>query len=292
MATAAQWIEGVRLRTLPAAISPVVAGTGVAFAAGFFDPTIAGLCLVVALSLQVGVNFANDYSDGIRGTDDDRVGPLRLVGSGAAKPTAVRTAAFGCFGVAAVAGVGAVVLTDHWWMLALGAAAIAAAWFYTGGRHPYGYAGFGEVFVFIFFGIVAVVGTTYLQADGVPLAAWWAAIVVGNLACAVLVANNLRDIDTDAQGGKRTLATRLGVEGTRLLYASLAISAMMAVVGVAFTSTTWALLGLVAAPLLAWTTVALVRGASGRRLVIVLKYTGLAELAAALGMATGMVIGR
>ncbi len=292
MATAAQWIEGVRVRTLPAAVAPVVAGTGVAYFSGVWDPLAAVLCLIVALALQVGVNFANDYSDGIRGTDDERVGPLRLVGSGAATPRQVKGAAFASFGVAAIAGVVLVALTGHWWLLAIGAAAIVAAWFYTGGKRPYGYAGFGEVFVFIFFGLVAVVATTYVQADVVPIAAWWAAIVVGNLACAVLVANNLRDIDTDVEVGKRTLATILGADGTRMLYASLAITAMMAVVGVALTTTVWALLGLLAVPLLGWTTFVLVRGASGRTLIAVLKYTGLAELASAVGLATGLVIGR
>ena len=161
MASLAEWVEGARPRTLPAAVSPVVAGTG---AAAFADSVVVGkalLTLLVALALQVGVNYANDYSDGVRGTDADRVGPLRLVGSGAASPPAVRTAAFGCFGVAAVAGL-VLAATSGWWLLAVGAVAIAAAWFYTGGSRPYGYRGLGEVFVFCFFGLVAVCGTTYV----------------------------------------------------------------------------------------------------------------------------------
>ncbi|WP_028709098.1 1,4-dihydroxy-2-naphthoate polyprenyltransferase [Propionicicella superfundia] len=291
MATAAQWIEGVRLRTLPAALSPVVAGTAVAYHAGAWDPLIAVGCLVVALALQVGVNFANDYSDGIRGTDAERVGPLRLVGSGAASPQAVKNAAFCCFGVASGAGLVVVERSGHWWLLAVGAACILAAWFYTGGRHPYGYAGLGEVFVFVFFGLVAVLGTVYVQSGGVPVAAWWAAVAVGNLACAVLVANNLRDIDTDIAAGKRTLATIMKDEGTRWLYASLAVTALVAVAGAALVTTPWALLGLAAAPLLGWTTVVIVRGALGRRLIGVLRLTGIAELVASVGLALGLVIG-
>jgi 1,4-dihydroxy-2-naphthoate octaprenyltransferase len=291
MATPAQWIEGVRLRTLPAALAPVVAGTGVAVHAGTWDPVAAGLCLVVALALQVGVNFANDYSDGIRGTDAERVGPLRLVGSGVAEPRVVKAAAFACFGLAAVAGVVLVVLGGEWWMLVVGAACILAAWYYTGGKHPYGYLGLGEVFVFVFFGLVAVAGTTYVQLGRVPVESWWAAVMVGNLACAVLVANNLRDIATDVAAGKRTLATILKDDGTRWLYASLAITSLIALAGVALLTTTLALIGLVAAPLLVWTTFTIVRGATGRRLVDVLRLTGIAELVASIGMAVGLVIG-
>ena len=169
MATPSQWLAGARPRTLPAAVSPVVAGSGAAYIAGHFGALVAVLCLVVALALQVGVNYANDYSDGIRGTDAVRVGPMRLVGSGAATPSAVKRAAFGSFGVAGVAGLAVVWLSGHWWLLIVGAAAILAAWFYTGGKHPYGYAGLGELMVFVFFGLVAVMGTTYVQSDRVTL---------------------------------------------------------------------------------------------------------------------------
>jgi 1,4-dihydroxy-2-naphthoate octaprenyltransferase len=290
MATATEWIEGVRLRTLPAAFAPVIAGTGVAWYVDAWRPAAAALCLVVAVALQIGVNFANDYSDGVRGTDDARVGPQRLVGSGAATPQAVRTAAFASFGVAAVAGVSLVVLTDQWWLLAVGALCILAAWFYTGGRKPYGYLGLGEVNVFVFFGLVAVCGTTYVQIGWVPLASLWAAFAVGFVACAVLVANNLRDIDTDIGVGKRTLATMLGDAGTRWLYVSLVVAALLSIAGAALATTPWALLGLIGALPLAWATATIVRGATGPRLVTVLKITGIAELLMAAGLATGWVL--
>ncbi len=198
--TPGQWLAGARPRTLPAAVSPVLAGTGIAAHAGGLGVAAAVLALVVSLALQVGVNYANDYSDGIRGTDRERVGPLRLVGSGLARPSAVRAAAFTAFGVAALAGLGLVLLTGHWWLLAVGAACVLAAWFYTGGRHPYGYAGLGEVFVFVFFGLVAVGGTVYVQLGRLNLPTWPTGVGVGALACAILVANNLRDLAGDAAG--------------------------------------------------------------------------------------------
>ncbi|MGC3994009.1 MAG: 1,4-dihydroxy-2-naphthoate polyprenyltransferase [Propionicimonas sp.] len=290
MANLAEWVEGARPRTLPAALSPVLAGSGVAWFADAFSPLLAGLALVVALALQIGVNFANDYSDGIRGTDADRVGPLRLVGSGVAEPRHVRDAAFACFGLAAVAGLVIVVLIAQWWLLAVGAAAIAAAWFYTGGSHPYGYLGLGEVFVFVFFGLVAVAGTVYVQVGSVPAAAWWAAVAIGSLACLILVANNLRDLDTDLTAGKRTLATRLGDAGTRRAFVGLVGLAVLGVVGVAATSSWWALLGLAMLPVLARPTMAVVRGVSGRDLIGVLKQTGLAELACAAGLFVGLLV--
>src|SRR5687768_13667892 len=174
-----------------------------------FRPLNAVLAALVALLLQVGVNYANDYSDGVRGTDENRVGPMRLVGSGAAAPGAVKTAAFVAFSVAAVAGL-ILAVTTAWWLVAVGVACIVAAWFYTGGTRPYGYAGLGELMVFVFFGLVAVVGTTYVQTETFELAALCAAVGIGALACAILVANNLRDIPTDREAGKRTLAVRLG----------------------------------------------------------------------------------
>jgi 1,4-dihydroxy-2-naphthoate octaprenyltransferase len=223
MATVAQWLSGARPRTLPAAIAPVAAGTGAAAALHRGGGVRAALALLVALALQVGVNFANDYSDGIRGTDDHRVGPFRLTGSGAAPPRTVRAAAMAAFALAGAAGAVLVALSGTWWLLAIGAGCVAAAWFYTGGRRPYGYAGFGEVSVFVFFGLVAVLGTTYTQARRISIPAVCAALGVGSLTCAILVANNLRDIPTDAASRKQTLAVRLGEARTRTLYTALLV---------------------------------------------------------------------
>ena len=291
-ATPAQWLEGARPRTLPAAISPVVAGTGVAAWAGGADLLAAVLALVVSLALQVGVNYANDYSDGIRGTDAVRVGPLRLVGSGLARPSTVRAAAFACFGVAALAGLVLVVVTGHWWLLAVGAASVLAAWYYTGGRRPYGYAGLGEVFVFVFFGLVAVCGTGYVQTGRVDVPLLLTAVWVGALTTAVLVANNLRDLAGDAAVGKRTLATRLGDRGTRLLYTGLVALAALGLVGVALLTTAWVLLALAPLALLVAPVRTVLAGARGRDLIAVLKATGLAGLGAALVSALVLVLVR
>jgi 1,4-dihydroxy-2-naphthoate octaprenyltransferase len=272
-------------------VSPVLAGTAVAVAVDEADVTKALLALVVALALQVGVNYANDYSDGIRGTDADRVGPLRLVGSGAAAPGAVKAAAFAAFGVAAVAGL-VLAATTAWWLVAVGALCIVAAWYYTGGSRPYGYAGLGEVVVFVFFGLVAVGGTAYVQTGGIDLATLYAAVGIGALACAILVANNLRDVPTDAVVGKRTLAVRLGEPRTRALYALLVGAALVALVGVALTIDRWVLLGLVflVPAVRAVRTVA--SGAVGRDLVPVLQLTGVAELLYGAGMLLGVLLGR
>jgi 1,4-dihydroxy-2-naphthoate octaprenyltransferase len=289
MATPAQWLEGARPRTLPAAVAPVLAGTGVA---AYTDQAVwwrAALALVVALALQVGVNFANDYSDGVRGTDAARVGPLRLVGSGAARPGTVKRAAFAAFGVAAAAGL-ALAAATAWWLLAVGLASVVAAWFYTGGRAPYGYRALGEVMVFVFFGLVAVVGTTYVQTRTAPWPAWASGVGVGALACAILVANNLRDIPTDRLAGKRTLAVVLGDPRTRVLYGLLVALALVALVAVALATSRWALLGLAylapAAP--AARTVA--GGAAGRDLVPVLQRTGMAELLWGAGVFAGLLV--
>lgn len=290
MASAAQWVEGARPRTLPAATAPVIAGSAIAWFEGQFNALLAVLALVVALSLQIGVNYANDYSDGVRGTDAARVGPMRLVGSGAAKPRAVLAAALGSFGVAAVAGLAIVVITGQWWLLLVGAAAITAAWFYTGGRHPYGYLGLGEVFVFVFFGLVAVTGTVYIQTGAVTPSTWWTAIAIGALACAILVANNLRDLDGDRASGKRTLATRLGDRGTRWFFVGLLVVAAIGIVAVAATSSWWALLGLIMGLALVGPAREVLRGVSGPRLVGVLKRTGLAELLCAAGIFIGLLI--
>ncbi|WOP19048.1 1,4-dihydroxy-2-naphthoate polyprenyltransferase [Raineyella sp. LH-20] len=292
MTTMADWVEGARLRTLPAAVSPVLAGTGAAAAVGSFRPLHAVLALVVALALQVGVNYANDYSDGIRGTDSaERVGPQRLVGSGAAPAATVKRAAFGCFGLAGIAGLVLVILTQQWWLLLVGLACVLAAWYYTGGKHPYGYLGLGEVFVFVFFGLVAVCGTTYVQVGAVTLPSLFAAIAIGALACAILVTNNLRDLDTDIVAGKRTLETRLGDRGSRLLFLALVLVTVAAVVAVAIASGRWwSLLGLAFVLPLAGPTRALLTGAKGLALVQVLKLTGIAELIAAAGLLIGLAI--
>ena len=289
MATSRQWLAGARPRTLPAAVSPVLAGTGVA---AYADSAVwwkALLALVVSLALQVAVNYANDYSDGIRGTDTDRVGPMRLVGSGAAPPSAVKRAAFLAFGVAGAAGL-VLALTTAWWLLLVGVVAVLAAWYYTGGAHPYGYLGLGEVMVFVFFGLVAVLGTTYVQTGTFELAAWYAAVGIGALACAILVVNNLRDIPTDAATGKRTLAVSLGADRTRALYLLLVLAAAVACVAVALATTGWALLGLgfLVPGLRGARTVR--SGATGPALVPVLASTGVAELAWAVLVAVPLAL--
>ncbi|MFT4289189.1 1,4-dihydroxy-2-naphthoate polyprenyltransferase [Nocardioides sp.] len=289
MATPAQWLQGARPRTLPAAVSPVLAGTGVAAYDGAAVWWKAVLALIVALALQVAVNYANDYSDGIRGTDDERVGPLRLTGSRLATPGAVKRAAFAAFAVAGVAGI-VLAATTAWWLVAIGLLCILAAWYYTGGSRPYGYAGLGEVVVFVFFGLVAVIGTYYVQAERWSWPALYAAVGVGALACGLLVANNLRDIPTDTVAGKLTLAVRLGDGRTRALYALLVLAAAAAVVAVAVSTTWWALVGLgfllVAVP--AARTVA--SGALGPALIPVLAGTGRAELVWAVLVAVPLVI--
>ncbi|MBU6244838.1 MAG: 1,4-dihydroxy-2-naphthoate polyprenyltransferase [Actinomycetales bacterium] len=279
MATLRQWVDGARPRTLPAAISPVLVGSGFAALAGSFIPVRAMLALVVALGLQVGVNYANDYSDGIKGTDRVRVGPVRLVGQGLAKPAAVRTAAWAAMAIAMVSGLILVAATTAWWLLAVGAACVVAAWLYTGGPRPYGYLGLGEVFVFVFFGIVPVLGTMYVQAQQVTAGAVCAAIAVGLLTCNVLVANNLRDIPTDAPAGKRTLAVRLGDRRTRQLYAGFVLAAAVATLAMAALSDWWLLLGLLGL-LPAVRPIGMLRsGVTGPGLIPVLKQSGMVVLA-------------
>ena len=218
MATRNEWIDGARPRTLPAAVAPVLVGTSIAEFEGSFRPLIALLALVVSLALQIGVNYANDYSDGIRGTDENRIGPVRLVGQKLATPEEVKRAAIIAFGVSALAGLGMVLLSQVWLLIPIGLAAIASAWFYTGGSKPYGYAGYGELFVFVFFGLVAVAGTSASQTGQVTILALLGGVACGAFSTAILVANNLRDIPTDRLTGKRTLAVRLGDAKTRELY--------------------------------------------------------------------------
>ena len=218
MTTREQWIDGARPRTLPASIAPVLVGTAIAYYEGSVRPVIALCALVVAVAFQVGANYSNDYSDGIRGTDDTRVGPVRLVGQGLATASAVKRAAFMAYGVGATAGLLMVALSGVWLLIPLGLASIAAAWFYTGGNVPYGYRALGEVFVFVFFGLVAVVGTATSQTERLTTLGMLGGVACGALSCAILVANNLRDIEQDAKVGKRTLAVVLGDSGTRELY--------------------------------------------------------------------------
>jgi 1,4-dihydroxy-2-naphthoate octaprenyltransferase len=285
-----QWVAGARPRTLPAAVAPVAAGTGAAVGLGSGDVVAALLALVVALALQVAVNYANDYSDGVRGTDADRVGPMRLVGSGTASPRSVLLATGLSFAVAAVAGLALVVRSGQWWLLAVGALAVLAAWFYTGGPRPYGYAGLGEVMVFVFFGLVAVLGTTYTQAGTVDVGAWAAAVGVGALACAILVVNNLRDIPTDTVAGKRTLAVRLGDAATRRVFVVLLVVPVASVL-VALLVSPWALLGLLAVPLGVAPGRSVAGGATGPALVPALGATGRYGLAFGVLLGVGLALG-
>ena len=289
MSSPALWIAGARPRTLPAATAPVLVGTALVGSA--WIPTRATLALVVALALQVGVNYANDYSDGVKGTDRSRVGPVRLVGQGLVQPRAVRNAALGCFLIAAIVGFVLVALTAQWWLLAIGASAIAAAWLYTGGPRPYGYAGLGEVFVFVYFGLVPVLGTVYVQTGSVDGAAVVAAMSVGALATAILVTNNLRDIPTDLEAGKRTLAVRLGDQTTRVLYVVLICAAFAGVAGAAWLATPWALLGLASIPWAIRPIRIVAGGAIGRDLVPALSGTGVLVAVYAVSLSLGLVIG-
>jgi 1,4-dihydroxy-2-naphthoate octaprenyltransferase len=289
MANLSQWIEGARPRTLPAAVAPVLVGSG---AAAYLDGFVwwkALLALGVALALQIGVNYANDYSDGIRGTDEVRVGPLRLVGSKVATPRAVKTAAFTCFGVGAVLGI-VLCATSSWWLLVAGAASLVGAWFYTGGKSPYGYRALGEVSVFLFFGLVAVLGTTYVQAERLHWTSVAGAVAIGAIACALLVANNLRDIPTDSTTGKRTLAVVIGAARSRQLYAGLiALAFILAVLSAL--ATPWTLLALIALPLAIKSVRVVVSDAVGPALIPVLKGTGLTELVYAVGLTVGLFLG-
>ena len=217
------WITGARVRTLPLAVAPIVLGSASADLVDRFDPLLALLALLVALLLQIGVNYANDYSDGIRGTDANRVGPLRLTGSGLVRPQAVKFAAALTFGLAALAGLAIVLLTGQWWLISVGVLCIIAAWYYTGGKSPYGYAGLGEIAVFIFFGLIATVGTAYIQILEVDAMAVLLGINFGFYATAVLLVNNIRDVATDRESGKNTLSVRIGVKASKWLFGALLI---------------------------------------------------------------------
>lgn len=283
------WIEGARLRTLPLAIAPVAIGAGAAEAMQSFDATLSLLALAVALFLQIGVNFANDYSDGIRGTDDHRVGPLRLTGSKSVKPGAVKAAAFVFFALAAASGLAIIVITGLWWLVALGLASIVAAWFYTGGKSPYGYAGLGEIAVFVFFGLVATIGTAYIQIGFVEINSVLGGIAAGSFAAAVLMVNNIRDIETDLKASKKTLAVRMGAKWAKRLF--LVMIWLPFVILVYFTL-------LYPASFLAYGTVFLVAPATlivltaktAKELILVLKLTSFASLTYSLLLTLGLVV--
>jgi 1,4-dihydroxy-2-naphthoate octaprenyltransferase len=289
VASVAQWVEGARPRTLPNAIAPVIAGTG---AAAWLDSAVwwrALLALVVAVAMIIGVNYANDYSDGIRGTDDVRAGPLRLVGSRLATPRSVLTAAMVSFALAAAAGLTLAIVSTPW-LIAVGVVCIAGAWLYTGGKKPYGYLGLGEVAVFVFFGLVAVLGTQYTQALRVDWVGLALAVAIGSLSSAVLVANNLRDIPTDKEAEKITLAVRLGDARTRLLYMALLAVALIVTL-LLMLATPWCAVGLVAAPLAWRATRPIKTGAVGAALIPVLRDTGLTMLVWSIAVALALAFG-
>lgn len=284
----AEWLEGARPHTWANAFAPVVAGTG---AAALYNGAHLGralLALLVAWCLIVGVNFANDYSDGIRGTDEDRSGPLRLTGSGLVPPQQVKYAAFGAFGLAAVFGIALSILSSPWLIL-VGALCIAAAWFYTGGPHPYGYRGLGEISVFIFFGLIAVLGTEFTQLGRITWVGLACAVGIGSISAGVNLANNLRDIPTDAQSGKITLAVRLGDRLTRVVLPILAFMPilMSVLMGFASINALWAVLAL---PLIFGAILPVIRGAEGKALIPVLGGLGRGMLLWALVTALGLAL--
>ena len=291
MATAAQWLEGARPRTLPMAVAPVIIGTAAAYDLGSFKPLNAVLAALVAVLLQVGVNYANDYSDGIRGTDDNRVGPLRLTGSGAAPAKQVKYAAFACFGVAMLAGLALIVLSSTWFLILVGLGCVAAAWGYTGGRNPYGYMGLGDLFVFVFFGLVATLGTTYTQAGQISLPSVLGAVGTGLIAMALLMANNVRDIPTDREAGKRTLAVRLGDEAARISYVMMLALAILLPLFIA-ADYPWVLLVLLLIPACLMPSWLMLKGKKRRSLIPVLQQTGLINLGFSLLYSLGLVLTR
>jgi 1,4-dihydroxy-2-naphthoate octaprenyltransferase len=266
------WLVGARPRTLPAAIAPVLVATALAGSDSQTIPAL--LALAVSLSLQIGVNYANDYSDGIRGTDNDRVGPLRITASGLASPRAVKSAAFIAFGIAAIAGLALAIMTS-WWLIAVGVAAIASAWGYTGGRYPYGYLGLGEIFVFVFFGLVATMGAYYVQVEQLTLNSLLVAIPMGALSCAILVINNIRDRALDEIAGKRTLAVRIGDRAARRGFSILILLAYLAPLAL---RSWWVLLTLLTAPMALLLIRQVLGSASGKELIPLLAKTGKLQL--------------
>jgi 1,4-dihydroxy-2-naphthoate polyprenyltransferase len=288
VAQAREWLAGTRPRTLPAAVVPVLIGSGVAVGYGRFSWWRALLALVVALALQVGVNFANDYSDGVRGSDAARVGPVRLTAAGLARPRHVLFAALGCFLMAGLAGLALAIVTS-WWLVAVGAACIAAAWFYTGGPRPYGYNGLGEVFVFVFFGVVAVAGTAYVQMKAFSWLGLAASVPAGLLACALLMVNNLRDIRTDTLTGKRTLAVLLGDARSRVAYV-LTLLMPFGVAGLIGVIRPFTLVTAVTLPLARLPVRSVRAGATGPALIRALGQTGRLQLAFGIAFTVGLAI--
>ena len=283
------WVEGARLRTLPLAIAPVAIGAGAADSVQAFDLTLSLLALAVALFLQIGVNYANDYSDGIRGTDDYRVGPLRLTGSKSVRPEAVKLAAFAFFGLAAASGLAIVLITGMFWLIAVGLAAIVAAWFYTGGKNPYGYAGLGELAVFVFFGLVATIGTTFVQVGFIEFNAVLGGIASGLFASAVLMVNNIRDIQTDKLASKKTLAVMLGKKTATGLFLVMIWTpfVILSFFTLLYPAT---LMGFASLLLVAPATLIVLTAKSSKELILVLKLTSFASLAYALALAAGLFI--
>lgn len=289
MATLRDWMEGARIRTLPAALAPVLIGTGAAYQVGSGSVPRALLAAGVALSFQVGVNFANDYSDGIRGTDDVRTGPPRLTGGGMVTPKTVKAAAVLSLLLGCLLGLCLIALSGTWEMLIAGGLAVVAAWFYTGGTKPYGYMGLGEVFVFLFFGLMATLGTTWTQAGQLPAPSWLGAIGVGLIACALLMVNNIRDIPTDSVVGKNTLAVRMGDRRARLAFVTmLSLPIVLALFMVP--KAPWTLLVLVLVPAVVVEAWRVLSGAKGRDLIVVLRDTGLIELAYGVLLLIGLTI--
>ncbi len=284
-----RWVLGARPRTLPSAVAPVLVGTAAAASQGPVIAWRAAAAVVVALSLQIGVNYANDCQDGVRGADLDRIGPPRLVGSGLATARAVRLAALASLGVAAATGL-ALALVVNPWLVVVGAACIGAAWLYTGGPRPYGYAGLGELFVFVFFGIVAVTGSAYIHHSRLSALAVAASVPVGLLAVALLVVNNLRDRPFDEASAKHTLAVRLGDSPTRRLYAALVVLAQAWPL-VLVAARPWAALALVTTPLAVSPVRRVLGGESGPRLIGVLGDTGRLQLGFAVALAAGLWVG-
>jgi 1,4-dihydroxy-2-naphthoate octaprenyltransferase len=283
------WVEGARLRTLPLAIAPVAIGAGAADSVQAFDLTLSALALAVALFLQIGVNYANDYSDGIRGTDDYRVGPLRLTGSKSVRPESVKLAAFAFFGLAAASGLAIVLITGMFWLIAVGLAAIVAAWFYTGGKNPYGYAGLGELAVFVFFGLVATIGTTYVQVGFIEFNAVLGGIASGLFASAVLMVNNIRDIETDKLASKKTLAVMLGKKAATGLFLVMIWTpfVILSFFTLLYPAT---LMGFSSLLLVAPATLIVLTAKTAKELILVLKLTSFAALAYALALAAGLFI--
>ncbi|KGA20651.1 hypothetical protein GM50_1395 [freshwater metagenome] len=280
-----KWVAGARPKTLPAAIAPVAVGT--ALAGSDFDPILALLALLVSLSLQVGVNYANDYSDGVKGTDDNRIGPMRLVASGAAPAHQVKIAAYLALGFGAIFGL-ILALQTSLWLVAIGALAIAAAWGYTGGKNPYGYFGFGELSVFVFFGLVATMGTYYAQTGELTLNSLLVAIPMGSLSCALLAINNLRDRAADELVGKRTFAVRLGDASARRAFIALLLIAHISVL---FLMKPWALLTLLLLPMTFSLIKAIQAGAQGAQLIPLLGKTGKLQLRFAILLSLGLLLG-